>query len=62
MNINIYPEVERNFKCAVIQEYGNLRGNLEREVNIALAFLIMCKEKGIALDKIQKVKEYVNQL
>ena len=62
MNVNLNSEVERDFKCAVIQKYGSLRGHLENEVHIALCLLMQCEEKGIALQTIQEVKAYVENL
>jgi len=62
MNININSEVERDFKCAVIQKYGNLRGNLEREVHVALVFLMWCEKRGKSLSTIQEVNEYLDSL
>ncbi len=62
MNININSEVERDFKCAVIQKYGNLRGNLEKDVHVALCLLMECEKRGIALETIKKINDYVEQL
>ena len=61
MNVNLNSEVERDFKCAVIQKYGSLRGHLERDVHVALCLLMRCEEEGIALDTIKEVTEYLDQ-
>lgn len=62
MNINLNSEVERDFKCAVIQKYGNLRGYLETDVHVALVFFMMCEKQGIAFDTIKQAREYIEEI
>ena len=45
MNVEISPELEKDFKRFVLEKHGKLRGKLTEEMEIALSFYINHAEK-----------------